>query len=103
MQRLTKLNPKYGAVRLSREHYTDRIAVVCVCVCVCVTERERVACHCWCLLFWGEQTGHFQETYVTNQKFVEVRHFSDLPPGVKEGDKVVLGDLGQVYCCSTEN
>jgi hypothetical protein len=33
---------------------------------------------------------------VTKQKFVEIRHFSDLHPGVKEGDKVTLGDLGQV-------
>jgi hypothetical protein len=74
---------------------------VCACVRVCVreSERESVGMSLLVSFFWGGgQTGHFQETYVTKEKFVEVRHFSDLPPGVKEGDKVVLGDLGQVSC-----
>jgi hypothetical protein len=42
------------------------------------------------------QNGNFQSSYVSLDKFVEVRHFQDLPPEVHEGDIITLGELGQV-------
>jgi len=35
----------------------------------------------------------FQKTYVSHDKFIEVRHFQDLPANIKEGDIIMLGAL----------
>jgi hypothetical protein len=39
-----------------------------------------------------------QDAYEKNERYIEIRHFHQLPSDFKEGSRLNLGGLGQVIC-----